>query len=167
MSTAILDTKRTTSIHVERTCACPFSIAEEYAVQYLKQAEAGGPEAVVRVPLPLLPTMSRKVSMSFGLAFDVSEAGRQHDEIRLHWNSGSPLFPNFRGTIRFRIDGTGSVIMIDGSYEAPFGRLGKWFDRIVGRRIAERTLADLARRISCDLEQKERGWRDAHEPPNV
>ena len=164
MSTATLETKPESAIHVERTCSCPFSIAMDYAVDYLKEAESGGPQAVVHAPLPLLPVLGRKVSMSFGIAIDAVESGRKHDEIRLRWKSGSPLFPNFRGTIRFRIDGANSTIVIDGTYTSTLGGIGSWFDRVAGRRIATRTLDDLAHRVCRDLERREREWRAAHAP---
>lgn len=89
-----------TSVCVERICECPFSIAEEYAVEYLKQAEAGGSQAVIRAPIAPGAPIGRKVKLSFGLSCDITEAGRQHQEIRLLWFSGSVLFPDFRGTIR-------------------------------------------------------------------
>jgi hypothetical protein len=139
-------------------------MATDYAVEYLKAAESGGPQAFVRVPLPLVPVLGRKVSMSFGLAIDAVEQGRTHDEIRLRWQSGSPLYPNFAGTIRFRIDGTKTTIAIDGSYAPPFGTLGTWFDQFAGRWIAARTLDDLAQRLCRDLERREREWRAAHVP---
>jgi hypothetical protein len=164
MSTTSAELKSPSTVHVERTCNCPFSIATEYAVDYLKAAESGGPQAVVRVPLPLVPVLGRKVSMSFGLAIDVAEEGRKHDEIRLRWQSGSPLFPNFNGTIRFRIDGTKSTIAIDGSYTPPFGTLGTWFDRLAGGWIAARTLDDLAQRVCRELERRESEWRAGHVP---
>lgn len=163
MSTAIPERKPATSVHVERTCDCPFSIAEEYAVQYLKQAEAGGSSAILHV----FPAIARRVSMSFGLAIDVLESGRQHNEIHLRWESGSPLFPDFCGTVRFRIARAQTVVIVDGSFEAPSGRFGALFDRIAGRWIAERTLDDLVRRVSRYLEQKEDEWRAAHERTRV
>jgi hypothetical protein len=159
MRSAAMGSIATTSLHVERLCDCPFSIADEYAVQYLKRAEAGGSEAVVRAPLPFT---RRKVRLSFGLSADNTEAGRQHEEIRVLWFADSPLFPDFRGTIRFRIDGRRTVILIDGTYHPPLGTFGTLFDRIAGRWIATYGLNDLARRIAGELEENERLWRSAH-----
>ena len=44
-----------TKVSVESEARCPFSIAEEYATEYLRRAEAGGPEATIRVPLAQAP----------------------------------------------------------------------------------------------------------------
>lgn len=160
MSRAHVGTVAPTSIHVERQCTCPFSIAQEYAVAYLKAAEAGGPEARIGISWPKpLPVLRRRVWFSFGLALDVAEAGRLHDEIRLRWNGGSALFPNFRGTVRFRIAGAGTIVLFDGTYEPPLRIAGLCFDRVIGRWIAKRTLQDLARRICDESERRERDWR--------
>lgn len=137
--------------------ACPFSIAETYAVQYLGHAEAG---AEIRVPLAFLPiVVARRVALTFGMHMDVVETGRAHDEIRLHWTTGTPLLPDFRGTVRFRIDGSGTVVLVEGSYRAPFGVLGRAFDALAGRHIAAASVRDLTRRLADHLEAREREWR--------
>jgi hypothetical protein len=150
-----------TTVHVERMCECPFAIAQEYAEQYLRQAEAGGPQARIRAPLPFL---GQKVKMSFGLWGDIAEGGHQHEEIHLRWSSGSKWLPDFRGSIRFRIDGRNTLILVDGTFTPPLGWFGVRFDQLVGRRIAEYGLYDLAGRIGDQLERKERAWHAAHWP---
>jgi hypothetical protein len=158
--------ERLTTVHAEQTCDCPFSVAESYAVDYLEQAEKGGPEAILRVPLfGGLTAFRRRVQPSFGLAIDLVEEGRRHDEIRLRWSSGSKLFPNFRGTVRFRIEQTFTRVLVDGSYAPPLGVLGAAFDRFIGRHLAARTLDDLAGRIARALEKREREWEAAHPAP--
>lgn len=150
-----------TSVCVETICDCPFSIAQDYAVEYLRRAEAGGPEAVMTAA-PFIP-IGRKVKLSFGLSADISEGGRQHEEIRVLWFAGSKLFPDFRGTIRFRIDGRRTLIIVEGRYVPPLGWFGNVFNRLVGRWIATLTLDDLARRLCVQLERRERLWRAANE----
>jgi hypothetical protein len=164
MSTGI--TEHLTTVHTERTSECPFSAAETYAVDYLEQSEKGGPEAFLRVPLiGGLLALRRRVQLSFGIAIDAVEEGRPHDEIRLRWSSGSWLFPNFHGSVRFRIERTSTRVLIDGSYAPPLGRIGAVFDRWIGRHIATQTLDDLARRIARALEQREREWEATHPAP--
>jgi hypothetical protein len=159
-TTAIFRARPSTGVHVERSCACPFSIADEYAARFLAAAERGGPEAFVRAPLAhMIPALRRKVRISFGRLTDIADRGRPHDEIRLHWLAGTSMLPDFRGTLRFRIDGPGTRILIDGAYRPPFGVFGSVFDRVLGRWIAERTLDDFARRIGAYLEDEERNWR--------
>lgn len=149
-------------ITVSTLADCPFSMAEEYAKEYLQRAEAGGTEALVRVPLfRPLPMPAHRVRLTFGLHTDVSEPGRRHDEIRLRWTTGTRLLPNFRGVISFRNDATRTRIFIEGSYDAPLGILGQVFDRFAGKRIARASLEDLGERLKTFLEQRERAWRQS------
>jgi hypothetical protein len=158
--TAIFGARPSAAVHVERSCACPFSIADEYAARFLAAAERGGPEAFVRAPFAhMIPALRRKVRISFGRLTDVSEQGRAHDQIRLRWLAGSTLLPDFRGTLRFRIDRVGTRIMLDGTYKPPLGPFGLVFDRLLGRWLARATLDDFARRIATYLEDEERNWR--------
>ena len=148
------------TISVSTLADCPFSVAAEYAQEYLRNAEAGGAESAVRVPwFPLLPALAHRVRIRFGLHADVSEPGRRHEEIRLKWSSGSRLLPNFRGTVSFRIEAPRTRILIDGAYDAPFGALGRCFDAMIGRRIARASLQDLADRLAEYLARREREWR--------
>jgi hypothetical protein len=148
------------AVTLEEYAACPFSIAGEYAIEYLRRAEAGEPEAEIHVPLRFLPQLlRRRVMVTFGLHVDVAEAGRPHEEIRMRWSSGTPLLPDFRGTLRFRIAGQGTDVLISGTYRVPFGLLGRVFDSAIGHHIARASLGDLARRIADALEANERRWR--------
>ncbi len=141
---------------------CPFSMATEYAQEYLHNAEAGGVESFVRVPwFPSLPAFERRVRMNFGLHADLTEVGRRHDEIQLRWHSGMPLLPNFRGTICFRIEAMGTLLLIEGTYDAPLGVFGRCFDEVIGKRIARASLQDLGHRLAGFLELRERAWRQS------
>ena len=149
-------------ITVSTLADCPFSIAEEYSKEYLQRAEAGGAESLVRLPwFRPLPMPAHRVRMTFGLHTDMSEPGRQHNEIRFRWSSGTRLLPNFRGVISFRNEATRTRIFIEGSYDAPLGLLGRFFDQLVGKRIARASLDDLGDRLKAFLEQRERAWRAA------
>jgi hypothetical protein len=152
-------------VRSEALAACPFSIAQEYAVDYLRLAEAGKEEAEVRVPIRFLPRLvRRRVALAFSLHLDVEEAGRGHDEIRVRWDSGTPLLPDFHGIVRFRIAGSGTLVLVEGSYRAPFGSPGRLFDHLIGRHIAWSSVGDLARRLAKYLETRERAWlTDARE----
>lgn len=154
-----------TTVTAEASADCAFSIAQEYATEYLRRAEAGGPEAEISVPWPLPIPLRRRVALSFGLHSDDREEGRPHDEIRVRWLSGSALLPDFRGSVRFRIDGTRTRVLVDGSYAPPLGTLGRWFDALAGRRLARASLQDAADRLARHLTERERAWRAAHPAP--
>lgn len=148
---------RRATVSVTALADCPFSIAQDYAAEYLQAAEAGGPEATIHaLPLPIL---AHRVALRFGLHFDVTDGGRRHDEIRFFWTSGSPLLPDFRGTLRFRIVGLQTEVLLDGSYIVPFGALGHAFDAVAGRVIAKGSLDDLARRIARALAARQAAWK--------
>jgi hypothetical protein len=148
------------AVTAEVLASCPFSIAQEYASDYFRRAEAGQAEAEIRVPVRFLPTViRRRVELRFGIHSDGTEAGRAHDEIRVRWSSGTWLLPEFHGTVRLRISGLGTRVLVDGSYHAPFGVSGRIFDSLVGAYIARASVSDLAHRIAVYLEEREKEWR--------
>lgn len=150
------------TITVTALANCPFSIAAEYAQEYLQKAEAGGAESLVRVPwFSFLPALTHRVRMSFGIQADVTDSGRLHDEILLRWGSGTWLLPNFHGTICFRIEALRTRIIIDGRYDVPLGVLGRCFDAVIGKRIARASLQDLGDRLATFLEVRESTWRQS------
>lgn len=53
-------------------------------------------------------------------------------------------------------------LVLEGSYERPFGTLGFIFDVLIGQRLAAATAQDLLTRLSEALERDERAFRDAH-----
>ena len=138
---------------------CPFSVAQEYTVDYLRRAEAGAPEAEIRIPISAWSgVLRRRVHLTFGLHFDVLEAGRAHDEIRVRWETGVPYLPGFRGTIRVRVAGANTALRVEGTYRIPFGLFGRIFDALIGGRIAGAGVADLTARIGASLEKAQRDW---------
>jgi hypothetical protein len=156
-------TGHSTNVSVEAVADCPFSMADTYAADFLRAAEANGPEATIRVPwhVPMM-LMRRRVTVSFGMHMDLPEDGRSHDEIRVRWESGSKLLPNFHGAIRFRIDENRTRIIIVGSYTPPLGVAGQVFDALVGRWIARSSMTDLAGRIARYLSAREAAWSAQH-----
>lgn len=158
-------TQARTAISATAVAECPFSIADEYAKEYLQHAEAGGQEALIRVPwFAGLPPHERRVRvrMTFGLHEDISERGRRHDEIRLCWSNGSRPLPDFRATLCFRIERKQTRILIDGTYAVPPGPFSQCFDRAIGRRAARASLRDFAGNVAAYLAERERDWRRSH-----
>jgi hypothetical protein len=150
------------TITVSTLAECPFSIAAEYAQEYLRNAEAGGLESLVRVPwFRWFPAFTHRVRMSFGLHTDLTEPGRRHDEIHLGWSSGTWFLPNFRGSVFFRIERKRTRIIVAGNYDAPLGVLGRCFDSVIGKRIARASLQDLGDRLATFLDLRETTWRQS------
>jgi hypothetical protein len=142
------------SVRAERTADCPFSVAQSYAEEFLAAAERGEPEAIVRAGPAHLA-----VRFGFEARTDVLERGRIHDEIAVHWTAHSPLLPDFAGTLRFRIAGTRTRFILEGTYVPPGGVFGALFDRVAGRRIAQATAVDLVTQIAARAAAREAAWR--------
>jgi hypothetical protein len=138
---------------------CPFSVAQEYATDFLEQAECSGEQAEVRVPMRLFGlTLHHRVGLRFRVRSDGSEPGRSHDRLQIAWTSGTALLPDFHGDIKFRIDGGATRILIDGRYRAPLGALGRLLDTSIGVHVAEASVHDLALRVAGYLERRQREW---------
>jgi nucleotide-binding universal stress UspA family protein len=141
------------TVHAEIIANCPFSIAGEYASDYLKDAERGNRVSVLRAG-----PLGHRVTLGFRFRTDTTEPGRPHDEILLDWSAGTAWLPNFRGTLRMRINGERTRLILDGNYAPPGGPLGVLFDAIGGSRMARATANDLLRRIAGALEDEEILW---------
>ncbi len=145
-------------IVVEREVRCPFSVAHEYAEDFLRDAERS-----VEVHVPLrdfiagLPGAARApVKMVFALHPDEAESGRLHDALAIEWHAGTRLFPLFHGTLRLRIASVDSTLLtFEGAYRPPLGPVGVVFDAAVGQRIARATMSELLDRIAAALERRE------------
>jgi hypothetical protein len=142
------------TVHVERVADCPFSIAQEYAEEHLRDAERGGDESIVYAG-----PFRRRVTFSFGTQSDDSEPGRAHDEITLTWHAGTTWLPDFKGSLRMRIASPRTLLILDGTYVPPGGALGAFFDALIGNRIATGTAASLLAAIAQALTDRERAWR--------
>jgi len=148
-----------TRIVLERVARCPFSVAHDYAEDYLREAER---EVEVRVPfrdlVRALPGQARRaVKLVFALHPDETEGGRGHDAMMIEWHAGTRLFPNFHGTLRLRIATIESTrLTFEGAYRPPLGTFGLVFDALLGRRIARATMRELLERIAAGLERRER-----------
>ncbi|GAC1582296.1 MAG: hypothetical protein NVS3B7_17660 [Candidatus Elarobacter sp.] len=149
-------------VHAERIAGCPFSVAQEYAEDYLRDAELGSEGAVL-----FAGPLARRVHFRFGRRSDVVEEGRPHDEIVLRWFAKSPLLPDFVGTLRMRIANHRTLLVLDGRYATPAGPLGAICDRVIAKRIARATAHDFLRRVADALGLREHRWRAETERGDV
>jgi hypothetical protein len=152
-----------TRITVERVARCPFSVAHDYAEEFLREIDERGAEVRVRVR-DLLPTrrgkLRRRVRIVFERRLDEAESGRAHDAVALHWSAGTRLFPDFHGDLRLRIASVDETLLtLEGEYRPPLGPLGTLFDVLLGRRIARSTMNELVGRIAKALERREEAYR--------
>jgi hypothetical protein len=151
-----------TRVSVERIVRVPFSVAHEYAEIFFKDTDH---DIAVHVPLRdffrlLNGQVSKPVRMQTFLHPDDEEDGRIHDALMVEWTAGISLFPDFHGTLRFRIASVDATrLILDGAYRPPAGVAGQAFDAVAGKRIATSTLKDLLERLAVAMEQREERFR--------
>jgi hypothetical protein len=155
-------------ITVERVARCPFSVAHEYAEEFLREIDQRGAEIRVRLR-DFVPTrrgkLRRRVRIVFDRRIDEAESGRAHDAVALHWSAGTRFFPDFHGTLRLRIASVDETLLtLEGEYRPPLGPLGAAFDVLVGRRIARSTMSELVGRIAKAMERREDAYRASAAP---
>jgi hypothetical protein len=153
---------RISRVVVERVAQCPFSVAHDYAADFLRDAERA---TDVRVPLRdffygLRGAVARPVKLIFALHPDDTEDGRLHDAMIIDWTAGTRLFPDFHGTLRMRIETIATTrLTFEGAYRPPLGAFGGVFNALVGARIARASMRDLLDRIVGALELREEEFR--------
>lgn len=132
---------------------CPFSVAHDYAEDFFAGASRG---VELRVPIRDLGRLRRPVRLIAERRPDEDEPGRLHDQLDIDWSAGTHFFPDFRGTLRLRIESVETTrLALEGCYEPPFGPLGMLFDLMLGRRIARATMSDLLQRVGDAMEARE------------
>ena len=156
-----------THLNRSKSLACPWVRAIAYFDRYLtglpESKRAQGRELRLRVPLASLGlpgqfAIDRDVVTSFAPLTDPQ--GLDHG-ISVGWTPvGNAALPTFRGSLRITAEtAKSSLVVLDGDYEPPLGALGKVFDAVVGRRIAEATgdelLKTIAERIELDYMTEE------------
>jgi len=149
-----------THLNRSKSLACPWVRAIAYFDRYLtglpESKRAQGRELRLRVPLASLGlpgqfAIDRDVVTSFAPLTD--PRGLDHG-IGVGWTPiGNAALPTFRGSLRITSEtAKSSVVVLAGDYEPPVGALGKVFDAVVGRRIAEATADDLLKTIAERIE---------------
>jgi hypothetical protein len=154
-------------ILAQRTADCPSAAALEYANAFFSEHE-GDKAAEVRLPLrafglPFPDSLAHPVRFRFTLHEDVTEQGRAREEIAFAWNAGTRWLPNFHGTLRVHIaPQVKTALSIEGWYAPPFGIFGKLFDRVLGRKLAQKTVESLLDQIAERMENEQRAFKFAH-----
>jgi len=157
-------------VRSERVANCPFSVAAEYAVNFLKSGSPDPNQFTVRLPfsafgLPLRGALQRAVTLSFGVHYEVGYGARGIDEIRFSWRARSRALPDLVGVLHLSIATHATTgVVLTGTYEPPFGPLGALFDAAIGKRFAAATADDFVARVCNSLETEEAIFRRAHPP---
>lgn len=65
--------------------------------------------------------------------------------------TGLARFPSFGATLTVRALGQETDLVLEGSYEPPGGVVGQLFDRIVGQKLAARTMDALLDQLAHNV----------------
>ena len=101
-------------------------------------------------------TLAHEVDVAFGRLPDDGVVGRFGLSWRAHDHQGA--LPTFGGDLEVHPDGKGSRLHLSGHYSLPFGPVGGLGDRLLGHRIAQRSIQSFldaaGARIDAELAQK-------------
>ncbi|HYK53449.1 MAG TPA: hypothetical protein VEV38_07960 [Candidatus Eremiobacteraceae bacterium] len=139
---------------------CPFGKTPTFLNYYLDQIarESDADGAILRLEVPLstfgVPTglnIARDVIAHFAPPDEAY--GLQRTAVTWKPEGGGP-FPTFTGHLSVEQDERygSSSLLLEGSYEPPFGPVGKAFDAALGRRIATATAHELLHALRRTIE---------------
>lgn len=121
------------------------------------QRLSNGQTLSVRVPGDVIGIHS-PIALEHEVRFRVAHACEQdgvHDILAIRWEpEGNIFLPAFCGIITSDADADSaeSVLVLQGAYDPPGGRVGKALDEAFGFRIARATMHDLLRRLARAIE---------------
>lgn len=132
-------------IRVTKYAECPFSAAVELAEKVVGRREG--------MNVSPSPPLGERVRFKAVSTDDCTDDARKHDALLIAWRpQTSGLFPEFRGALTVRPEYHGSRLQLNGDYVPPYGAAGKFFDFIVGRSLARRTMHHFLDELAADVE---------------
>jgi hypothetical protein len=139
-------------IHEYVSVRCPFDRVPGYLATYL--ARNGG--TVEKGTLPMRLQVGDLV-IEHPIALDLRRRegypGYAFADIGWEAEGGGP-FPSFSGALSAADEGAGFCRLdLDGSYAPPLGAAGALFDAVLGKRIAQASVADLLLRLKHVCEE--------------
>ena len=144
-----------TRVYAKRAVHCPFSATIEM-IKHLHDSGAGhrvGPFSSIRT----------HVHCEIAEIRDLTDGTRIHEALTFRWRAHSwiPL-PVMSGLITVRPNGRATELRMEGTYDPPVGALGRLFDRIIGCRLAQRTvnrfLDELRDFVEQEWQKERRGY---------
>jgi hypothetical protein len=91
------------------------------------------------------------VEVQYYLLFDWLSVAPHRQGVAFAWRPAWRGFPAFGATLTVRQAGKKTELVLEGSYEPPGGAAGRFFDRIVGRKLAARTMDAFLNQIADTL----------------
>lgn len=144
-------------ITVQVPIPVPAQLAEKRLEEYIDthRDTNGSLVFVIRANLP--GGGPHDLSLSHDVIMNVRkgrDASRLNDTLLVDWAPwGDGPFPHFSGCVNVlgSLNPDQCSLEIDGTYRAPAEGFGELFDTLLGSRIAEASLSDLARRLASEV----------------
>lgn len=141
-----------TRVYAKRDVHCPFSVTTEM-IKHLHNTGMGhhvGP----------FPSLRAHVDCEITEIRDLTDGTRIHEALTFRWRAHSwiPL-PVMSGLITVRPNGLATELRMEGTYAPPLGVLGQLFDRVIGYRLAQRTVNRFLDELRNFIEQE---WQKEH-----
>ena len=154
--------KRRADLSLTTIAECPFSIALEYATEFLREIRDSQRRRFrgswLRLPMPFV---FHHDTLFYELKEDDLETGRAHDEIRLNWRTRSVFLTNLRAVIRVRIFVERTQLICDVEYDAPRGPLGQLLETCIFRPSVSNASAAFITQLTDHLGAAHRCWMEA------
>jgi hypothetical protein len=93
-----------------------------------------------KLQVKTLGSSTASVDVQYHVLFDWLSTAPQGEGVAFAWRPAWRGFPPFGATLTVQAAGNETQLVLEGSYEPPGGAAGRFFDRFVGRRLAERTM---------------------------
>ena len=93
------------------------------------------------------------VDVRYSLLYDWTSISPPRGGVAFAWRPAWRGFPSLGATLTVRPSGEDTELLLEGSYEPPGGIIGRIFDRIAGRRMAERTMDALLGELTSQTQR--------------
>jgi hypothetical protein len=106
-----------------------------------------------KLQVKTLGSSTADVEVQHYMLFDWLSVSPRHEGVAFAWRPSWRGFPAFGATLTVQRRGTGTDLVLEGSYDPPGGVVGRLFDRIAGKRAAVRTMDALLNQMAQQVEQ--------------
>jgi hypothetical protein len=93
-----------------------------------------------KLQVKALGSATAGVEVQYYLLFDWLSIAPRREAVAFAWRPAWHGFPAFGATLTVRQADKETELVLEGSYEPPGGAAGRFFDRVVGRKLAARTM---------------------------
>jgi hypothetical protein len=104
-----------------------------------------------KLQVKALGSSTAEVDVRYSLLYDWTSVTPPRGGMAFAWRPGRRGFPSFGATLTVRPVGQETDLVLEGSYEPPGGVVGRLFDRVVGQKLAARTMDALLDQLAHNV----------------